>query len=80
MLITRVKVQKIYLHVNLPSKRYVITEIIYIHTHTHTLCPESIKVYSHVIKKIETFTEEVKKIQDTRNIVHRTMMPQSPSK
>ena len=75
MLITRVKVQKIYLHVNLPSKRYVITEIIYTHTHTHTLCPESIKVYSHVIKKIETFTEE-----DTRNIVPRTMMPQSPPK
>ena len=33
------------------------------------------KVSSHVIQKIETFTEE-----DTRNIVHRTMMPQFPSK
>ena len=33
------------------------------------------KVSCHVIWKMGTFTEE-----DTRNIVHRTMMPQSPSK
>ena len=33
------------------------------------------KVSSHVVSKIETFIEE-----DTRNIVPRTMMPQSPSK
>ena len=33
------------------------------------------KVSTYVIWKIETFTEE-----DTRNIVHRTMAPQSPSK
>ena len=33
------------------------------------------KVYSHEISKDETFIEE-----DTRNIVYRTMMPQSPAK
>ena len=33
------------------------------------------KVYSHVLWKIESFIEE-----DTRNIVHRKMTPQSPSK
>ena len=33
------------------------------------------KVSSHVLWEIETFIEE-----DTRNTVHRTMMPQSPSK
>ena len=33
------------------------------------------KVSSHVIWKIETFIKE-----DMRNIVHRTMMPQSPTK
>ena len=33
------------------------------------------RVSSHVIWKIETFIEE-----DTRNIVHRTRIPQSPSK
>ena len=35
------------------------------------------KVSSQVIRKIEAFTEDD---TDTRNIVHRTMMPQSPSK
>ena len=33
------------------------------------------KVSSHILWKIETFIEE-----DTRNIVHRTMTPQSPSR
>ena len=36
------------------------------------------KVPSRVVWKIETFIEE--DIQDTKNIVHRTMTPQSPSK
>ena len=33
------------------------------------------KVFRHVIEKIETFIEE-----DTRNVAHRTMISQSPSK
>ena len=35
------------------------------------------KVSSYAIQKIETF---LKRRQDTRNIVHRMMVPQSPSK
>ena len=38
----------------------------------HNICPESSQPYTW---KIETFIE-----QDRRKIVHRTMMPQSPSK
>ena len=38
-------------------------------------CIKSVqKVSSHIIGKMETF------IEDARNIVHRTMMPSSPSK
>ena len=35
------------------------------------------KVASHIIGKIETLVEEDR---DARNIIHSTMMPQSPSK
>ena len=66
---------------------YILCLCIYTHTFIYTcthvhigvcvcLCVWSVqKVSCYVIWKLETFIEE-----DTRNIVHRTRMPQSPSK
>ena len=43
------------------------------YTRAHATCLENIQPWA--IKKLETILEE-----NTRNTVHRTMMPQSPSK